>query len=256
MKIDATMKLTIRLIFLFLPVFASCQINDHTVAPKSSSDSLVAPSLDSAWTVSEFQDVFTRISSQQKDTSAGMIRVDNNRRLFTKLTDTKSYWFLSSKRFTLDHRFTFNLTLQNLIKTVFLQYYQRGEIIEGKLRYEQEVAAFCCLLFYMAQSQLELADEFLIAKPDLTQIQINGFKKMINGLEIMISSALLTFEKEYMFYSEASICKLGNTFKDFYSIVLSKIDENTKNEFDKRITTIIKTHSIVCLRTTLQALPK
>lgn len=246
------MKLTLRVLFLLMPVFANCQNSKHNDASQSGPDSISTPSLNRKWSASEFQEVFNRIISRQNDTSAEIVTIDKNKNLFAKLTDIKNYWFLDSNSHTLNERFNFSLPLYDLVKTIFSNYYQKSKRINGQLSYDREIAAFWVLLFDMTKNQMELADEFRKATPNLTQIQLDGFKKMIQGFTTMEAGALITIEREYTLYSEASICRITKSFSNFYSFMYTRIDQDSKTDFDRRIANLVKTHPIQCVRIGLQ----
>jgi hypothetical protein len=246
------MKLFIVLFFLLLSVAANSQMNAQNKPLQSEGDSLVVPSLTREWTAVDFEEVFKNIIQKQMDTSAARITMANYKGLFSKITDPKSYWFLNSKYHTLNERFSFNLSLQEKIKSIFLNYYRENKILTGLLKNEKEVAAFYCLMFFMTKNQMQLADEFVKANPNLTQIQLDGIKKMTYGVNSMLGGGLLTIEKEYFQFSEASICKISNAVNDFYFFMYSRIDEESKAEFDRRIAGIIKGHKFSCVKAAFQ----
>jgi hypothetical protein len=82
---------------------------------------------------------------------------------------------------------------------------------------------------------------------------LEGVKKMINGTTTMLAGTLETIESDYSLFSEISICKISRSFKDFYTFMYSRIDQESKNEFDERIATISKSHLIKCIRDNLKA---
>src|SRR5581483_4402874 len=107
------MKLIVRLFFLLIPVFANCQTNDHTVQSQPDSGSFIIPSIGREWAGTEFIEVFKYIIAKQND-SAGVIMINDNVPLFTKLTDIKSYWFLESSRYSsVSDRMRFCLSTQS-----------------------------------------------------------------------------------------------------------------------------------------------
>jgi hypothetical protein len=246
------MKLILQILFLLIPVLADCQNSKKNTAPQSGADSISTPSLNREWAAPDFQQVFTNIISSQNNASGEIITIDKNPKLFAKLTDIKNYWFFNSKYHTLDERFQFTLSIQDLVKTVFVNYYQKSKNINGRLSYDKEIAAFMDLLFGISQNQMELAEEKKKTTPDLTEIQLDGFKKMIHGYTTMESGALITIEKDYTAYSEASICRIARSFKTLHSFMSSRIDQESKTEFDGRIANLIKTHPVQCVRTALQ----
>jgi hypothetical protein len=246
------MRFIIRTLFLLILVFAFGQSNLRAADKIAKADSIVFPSLNRAWTAPEFQEVLNSIIANQNDASGNIITLAKNERLFNKLTDIKNYWFLDSGYHLLGDRFNFNLSIQPLVNKIILNYYQKSKNVNGKLSFESEIAAFFDLLFGITKNQTLIAEEFMRGTPNPTQVQLDGIKKMIQGVVSMEGGALITIGKEYGFYSEASVCKMSISFNDFYSFMYSRIDAESKAEFDKRIADLIRTHPYVCVRESLQ----
>jgi hypothetical protein len=247
MRKPVTMKFFLRLFFILIPVFANAQTQPGT-------DSLVLPSVTRDWTAAEFQEVFKYILSKQKDNST-FICFDDNKPLFAKLIDIKSYWFLESKDIAVNERIPLNLAMVGYIQKIFLNYYQKSRIINGKLKYEKEGGVFYCLLLEIAENQITLTDEFIKTHANLTSVQLDGMKQMNQGILSSVAGTLTTLEKEYTYFSDASICSIAKIFRGFYSTAYNRIDAASKTEFDKRIAIIIKQHPLPCIRTALQKAP-
>ena len=254
MRKPVPMKFVLRLLFLLIPVFANAQTSTTNAKTQPGTDSLVLPSVTRDWTATEFQEVFKYILSKQKDSST-FIRFDDNKPLFAKLIDIKSYWFLESKAITVNERIPLNLAMVGYIQKVFFNYYLKSRITNGKLKYEKEVGVFYCLLLEMAENQIILTDEFIKTHANLTSVQLDGIKQMNQGIISSVAGTLTTLEKEYTYFSEAMICSIARIFSGFYATAYSRIDAGTKTEFDKRIAIIIKQHSLSCIRTALQKAP-
>lgn len=254
MRKPVTMKFSLRLLFLLIPVFVNAQTSTTDAQTQPGTDSLVLPSVTRDWTAAEFQEVFKYILAKQKDSST-FIRFDNNKSLFAKLIDIKNYWFLESKNITVNERIPLNLAMEGYIQKVFFNYYQKGRIINGKLKYEKEVGVFFCLLLEMIENQISLTDEFIKTHANLTSVQLDGMRQMNQGIVTSIGGTLTTLEKEYAYFSEASICSIAKIFRGVYATAYSRIDAASKTEFDKRIAIIIKQHPLSCIRTALQTAP-
>jgi hypothetical protein len=237
----------ITLFFILIPVFANAQT-------QPGADSLVLPSVTRDWTADEFQEVFKYILSKQKDSST-FIRFDDNKPLFAKLINIKSYWFLENKDLAVNERIPLNLAMVGYIQKIFFNYYQKGRIINRKLKYEKEVGVFYCLLLEIAENQITLTDEFIKTHTNLTSTQLDGMKQMNQGILSSVAGTLTTLEKEYTYFSEASICSIARIFRVFYATAYNRIDATSKTEFDKRIAIIIKQHPLSCIRTALQTAP-
>ena len=229
-----------------MPVLADCQTG------KPGADSLILPSINREWTIYDFQELYKLVLASQNGTPGGIITIENNEPLFTKLTSIKNYWFLKNTEYTVTDRITYCDSLQRYAKPVFLNYYQKSRLVNGRLSYEREIAGMLDIMFEVTKIQMGMVDEIIKAKPNLNEKQQAGVKQMSQGVTTMENGVLLTIEKEYRYFSQASICKMSKTFKDFYTVMYSKIDADVKAEFDKRIANIIKTHPIQCVRTILQ----
>lgn len=248
-----TTKLIVKLLFLLLPVCTFCQTTEEYGALGPVPDSVILPSFNRKWTAKEFEEVFKLMIAQQKDTTAPVITMANSKALLEKVTDYQNYWFLNSSYHNLNDRFTFNLSLQAYLSTIAISYYQKSKIVNGKMLFEKEIAAFYALMYNITQNQLELADEFTKANPNLNEVQRDGLKKMIHGGNTMISGGLTTFKKEYTYFSAESVCHIATAFNHFYLTLQPKIDQTSQTEFAKRIDRIIKTHPLPCLKDALQS---
>jgi hypothetical protein len=240
------MKLILPLVFLLIPVLANCQTS------KPGADSLIIPSVNREWNAFEFKEVYKTLLASQNGAPGGIITIENNAPLIAKLTNIESYWFLDSKDYTIADRINFCDSLQHVVKTVFLNYYQKSKLVNGRVSYEREIAGFVDVLLKITIIEMGIVDGVLKAQPNLTQKQTDGLKQFVQGATTMESGALYTIEKEYKYYSEASMCKLSRSFKDFYTVFYSKLDADVKSEFDRRIASMIKTHPLPCVRTALQ----
>jgi hypothetical protein len=100
-----------------------------------------------------------------------------------------------------------------------------------------------------------ILDEFIKTQTNLNSVQLDGIKQMNYDIATIVAGTLITLEKEYTYFSEASICSIARIFRDFYAAAYSKIEAASKTEFDKRIAIIIKQHPISCIRTALQTPP-
>jgi hypothetical protein len=187
--------------------------------------------------------------------AAGVFTIDNSEPLFAKLFNIKNYRFFESKEYTLTERLSLYDTFDLFATRVFLTYSQKGKIVNGRLNYEREVTGFIVLLYELIENSAGLGDELTKGMPTLTQKQTDALKQMKNGLTTMMTGGLQTIEKEYNYFSEASICKMSSAFKKFYSVMNKRIDPDAKAGFDKTIANIIKTHPVQCVRAALQGKP-
>jgi|GEM_PF-5591277 len=240
------MKLIVRLFFLLIPALANCQTS------KPAADSLMIPSVNREWSFYEFADVYKILLASQHGAPASIINLDNNAPLIKKLTSMESYWFLTSKDYTDADRIKFCDSLQHMVKQVFMNYYDKSKIVNEQISYGREIVGFVDVLFRVTVIEMGIIDGLLGAQTSLTPKQTNGLKQYVQGATTMESGALYTLEKEYKSYPEASICKLANSFKEFYAVFYSKLDADVKAEYDRRIANMIKTHPLPCVRTALQ----
>jgi hypothetical protein len=240
------MKVILPLVFLLIPVLANCQTS------KPGADSIVLPSVNREWNFSEFADVYKLLVASQNGAPGGIITLENNAPLIAKLTNIENYWFLNNKDYTIVERINSCDSLQRFAKTVFLNYYQKSKLINGRISYEREIISFVDVMFKVTEIEMGIVDGILKAQPSLTQKQTDGLKQYVQGATTMESGALYTLEKEYKNYSDASLCKLSRSFKEFYTVFYSKLDADVKSEFDRRIASMINTHPIACVRTGLQ----
>lgn len=245
------MKRIITLAFLIISTVTFSQGNSKNLQKLPATDTLIFPLSDKQWTAAEFQQVLNTIIDKQKKDSLNIFSAQYPD-LFEKITSYDNYWFLESGDYSVNDKISLNLTFSALIKTILQNYYQKGVDPNGKFFYEKEIAHFMNLLCKMTSNQSGLADQFINANPNLTQVQLDGIKKLNSGIVIMLNGMLLTIEKEYMYYSEESICNLSKSFKDFYSATNNKLTSDLKTEFDKKINTISSSHSNKCVRETLQ----
>lgn len=245
------MKRIIILTFLILPAVTFSRDNSKNLQKSPSADTSIFPVLNKQWTAAEFQEVLNTIIDKQKKDSLNIFSAAYPG-LFEKITSYDNYWFLESRDYLVNDKIPLNLTFSGLVKTILQNYYQKGLSPNGKLVYEKEVAHFMDLLCKITSNQSDLTDQFVKANPDLTQVQLDGIKKLNTGIAIMLNGLLLTIDKEYKYYSEESICNLSKSFKDFYSATKNKLTVELKTEFDKKINTISTSHSNKCVRETMQ----
>jgi hypothetical protein len=240
------MKLILPLFFILIPVLANCQTS------KPGADAPALPALNREWNCYDFLEVYKIIIASQNGAPEGIISIETNAPLIAKLTNIENYEFLSSKDYTIPDRINFCDSLQRVSKVVFLNYYQKSKLANGRIRYEREITGFIDIMLRVTMIEMGIIDDVLNATPNRTQKQIDGLKQFMQGITTMENGALLTMEKEYQLYSEASICKLSKTFKEFYTVMYSKLEADVKTEFDRRIASMIKTHPLPCVRTALQ----
>ena len=240
------MKSILLLFFLLISVLANCQTS------KPGADSLIIPSVNREWNFFEFAEVYKLLVVSQNGAPGGIISIENNAPLIAKLTNIESYWFLNSKDYTIADRINFCDSLQKASKKIFLNYYQKSKLVNGRGSYEREIVGFVDIMLKVTEIETGIVDEVLKAQPSLTQKQTDGLKQFVQGATTMESGALYTLEKEYKYYSEASLCKLSRSFKEFYTVFYSKLDADVKTEFDRRIASMINTHPVPCVRTGLQ----
>lgn len=249
------MKCIVSIFFLLIPVLANCQTQEQPLRPINSADSLPFSSLNRQWSSPEFQQVLITMFARLEHPAAGIFTIDNSKPLFAKLLDLKNYWFLESKDYTLKERLSLYDTFELFATRAFATYFQKGKIVNGRLNYEKEVAGFIVLFYEMIEHSAEIGDELRKATPTVTQKQTDARKRMKDDLTGMMRDALQNIEKEYTYFSEASICKMSSAFKKFYSVMNKRLDPDTKAEFDKEIANIIKTHPVLCVRAALQGKP-
>lgn len=245
------MKKIVILLLVLAPILSLSQTSSEKSQIQSSTDSSIFPSLNSKWTVPEFQKALKIIISRQKNNS-GNISLTREPDVFERITSYDNYWFLETEDNSLNDKASFSLNLLGLIKTILLNYYQKGEIINGKLLYEKETTAFMILACKIIAGQADLVDQLMKANPNLTKTQLDGLEKFASGISIIVSGLLITIEKEYMYYSVESICKLSKSLKNFYFKTKSRIAVDLKRDFDRRLITIRKGHPIQCVRESLK----
>lgn len=248
------------LLFLFLfSIFSYSQTGTKPARVKGVEiDTLQeTKSLNRAWSPNELQQGLNYIITHQKDSNYVIPTLTNKEKeLFIKLTNYDSYWFLNTKYQTLDERFKNFITIYEPVNNLQLVYYQKSKIENGKLSYEKEITDIHYLLVKLSIDQVKLADEFITANPNLTKIQLDGLKKMTYGINTILSSELTILEKEYSYFSSASVCKICDSFKNFYLFMYKKIDSATKIEFANRIEVIVKKHEIGCVIDILKDIQK
>lgn len=247
------MKIFLRVFFLLIPVFANSQNSEQEGVKLSYSDSIIIPSYNRKWTVQEFEGALNLLISRFNGPSGDIITIDKNKELFEKVTEIKNYWFLDSTGYTPNERFRFNLSVQSLLQKVFIGYYQKSEVINGRLSYDGEIVAFMGIVFELTKNQMKMAEEFMKGTPNLTQVQLDGLKQAVEGYVMMEEGGLIILEKEYTTFSEASVCKFSKSFIDFYLFMYPRIAQESRTKFDVRIANLVKTHPIPCVRETLQA---
>ena len=196
--------------------------------------------------------MYKLIVASQNGAPGGIITMQNNAPLLTKLTNIETYWFLNSKDASMAERINFCDSLQKASKTIFMNYYSKSKLLNGHHSYEREFIGFVDIMLKITEIEYGIVDGILNAQASLTQKQTDGLKQFVHGATTMESGALFTLEKEYMYYSEASMCKLSRSFKEFYTAFYNRLDADVKAEFDRRIANMIKTHPILCVRTGLQ----
>jgi len=240
------MKLILPLFFLLIPVLAKCQTG------KPGADSVIIPSVNREWNFFEFAEVYKLLVASQNGAPGGIISIENNAPLIAKLTNIESYWFLNNKDYTIADRINFCDSIQKVSKTVFMNYIQKSKLVNGRFSYEREFVGFVDIMFKATEIEIGIVDGIFKAQTSLTQKQTDGLKQFVHGVTTLESGALYTLEKEYKNYSEASLCKLSRSFKEFYSVFYSKMDADVRSEFDRRIANMINTHPVSCVRTGLQ----
>lgn len=134
------------------------------------------------------------------------------------------------------------------VRQLYSTYMKRTDNINGIFTYSYEMCSLNKTLILTLNKQLELTDQFLIEHPNLTDTQKEGLQQMKKGLNTFISGELITIKDEYKFYNETDICGMSETFFNFYKNNRNRIDEISKNEFDKKIKDIQQNHSLDCVK--------
>ncbi len=79
-------------------------------------------------------------------------------------------------------------------------------------------------------------------------MQKEGLAQFKRGLNTMISGMFIVINNEYLNYEQDDICSLGEVFFEFYNKNRSRIDDDSKKEFDNSTKKLNTESPLKCIR--------
>lgn len=235
------------LLFLFIPFISSAILPDVINAGQYKAEGFVMPSFSREWGPTDFINVFEYILEKERN-SDYVLDKHKEPALFDKLTGFESYSFLESPAIDYGVKATLAPRLINLIGKQASFYMTKGLDSKKVIKYEAEMTDLMIVLIKLVGSLSKTADEFARNTPNLTEVQLEGYQIMKNGMVGMVNGLLYTIEKEYSLYSERSICKLSEEGSAFYGKYKEGMPKDVITEYDNRILKMCKNHQLPCVK--------
>lgn len=235
--------IVVGLIFLFSEKDVSAQTIDEL---DKKYYALGVPIANKSWTRDEYKNAALLIKDAMKSDTISPLTSESP--ILRKFLDAGSSYLFSDSFFSLNDKV---LNLANVMEAngqVLVAYFGTDFDDKEVLVYSNEFIGLYMSNLDLFIKAMSIMNNFLDANPNLTAQQLEGVARMKNGLNTSISAALLTLEKEYIYFQKADICTFGVKFNDFYKIIEVDLDKDARNEFSKQLTSIKKTHAYDCLR--------
>lgn len=207
------------------------------------------PTLNKDWSPEEFVNTIDIIvTAANEETLPLPNSTDASKAIISKLTDYTNYWFFTSDAVSENEKIFADLNILNGISQLVVVYHQAGSNSDQVLNYSNEAMLMMCTMMKLMGTEMGLAQNFMTTHPDLNDVQKEGIRKMKMGLNTTISGMLTVIQTDYVQYNESDVCFLANVFFDFYKEQRDRIDEVSRNEFDKKRDDISKNHKYDCVR--------
>lgn len=241
------------LLLLFTPFISSAVLPDVISTDQYTAEGFVMPSFNREWGPTDFINVFEYIIEKEKD-SDYVLDKHKEPALFDKLTNSDNYSFLESPAIDYGTKVMLAPKLIGLLSKQVSFYMTKGLDSKKVIKYEAEMADLMIVLIKIVGSISNAADELARNTPNLTEVQLEGYQIMKNGIVSMVNGLLYTIEKEYSLYSERSICKLAEESSTFYKKYKERMPEDVITEYDNRILKMRKNHQLPCVKAAFAAI--